>query len=444
MSNKERILSPAGNIRGGTYLPHNKNTSKCESVVIPAPERVIIPLRQHIGAACEPTVQKGDTVYVGTKIGDIDRLVSAPIHSSVSGTVEKIEAIPMPDGSVCDAVFILSDGNMTPDPSIKPPTIKTKDDLITAARECGLVGLGGAGFPTHVKFRIKDDVHLDTLIVNGAECEPYITADERCCLENFNDVLEGVYLIKEILGIDKVVIAIENNKEEAIQKLYSIASDARDEDDTVKVMRLKAKYPQGAEKVIIYSTVKRKVPLGKLPSDVGCIVMNVSSVAALYKYITTGMPLVSRRLTVDGTAINEPKNLIVPIGTTLKEVLSYCKMGENEPTRIIMGGPMMGTSVPNTDYVITKTNNAVLAFYESTLPETTPCIRCGRCAAACPMKLNPASIEQALNAGATEKYKKLYADYCMECGSCAVGCPARRPLVQVMRTAKKEIRRING
>jgi electron transport complex protein RnfC len=333
---------------------------------------------------------------------------------------------------------------MTPDPSIKPPVIKTKDDLINATRECGLVGLGGAGFPTHVKFRIKDDVHLDTLIVNGAECEPYITADERCCLENFNDVLEGVYLIKEILGIDKVIIAIENNKEEAIQKLYSIASDARDKDDTVKVMRLKAKYPQGAEKVIIYSTVKRKVPVGKLPSDVGCIVMNVSSVAALYKYITTGMPLVSRRLTVDGTAVNEPKNLIVPIGTTVKEVLSYCKMGENEPTRIIMGGPMMGTSIPNSDYVITKTNNAVLAFYESTLSETTPCIHCGRCAAACPMKLNPASIEQAFAAGATEKYKKLCADYCTECGSCAVGCPARRPLVQVMRTAKKEIRRLNG
>lgn len=437
-------MSPTGNIRGGTYLPHHKNTSECESVIMPTPKQVIIPLRQHIGAACEPTVKKGDTVYVGTLIGDIDRLVSAPIHSSVSGTVEKIEAIPMPDGSTCDAVFITSDGNMTPDPDLKPPVVKTKDDLIAAARNSGLVGLGGAGFPTHVKFRVRDDINLDTLIVNGAECEPYITADERCCLEDYNDILEGVYLIKDILGIDKVIIAIENNKENAINKLYEIATDTRDEDDTVKVMRLKTKYPQGAEKVIIYSTVKRKVPPGKLPSDVGCIVMNVSSVAALYRYIKTGMPLVNRRLTVDGTAIEEPKNLIVPIGTPVSEVLSFCKIGENEPTRILMGGPMMGPSIPNTDFVITKTNNALLAFYESTVPATTPCIRCGRCAAGCPMKLNPASIEQAMQAGATDNYKKLYADYCMECGSCAFNCPARRPLVQVMRMAKKELRGNKG
>lgn len=444
MKLKERILSPVGNIGGGTLLPHNKNTSNCQSVVMPTPETVIIPLRQHIGAACEPLVKKGDQVYVGTLIGDIDRLVSAPVHSSVSGIVEKIEGILMPDGSTVDAVFISSDGNMTPDPNLKPPVVKTKEDLIAAARDCGLVGLGGAGFPTHVKFRVKDDIHLDTLIVNGAECEPYITADERCCLEDFNDILEGVYLIKDILGIDKVIIAIENNKEAAIQKLYEIATDKRDALDTVKVMRLKAQYPQGAEKVIIYSALKRKVPMGKLPSDVGCIVMNITSVAALYRYITTGMPLVSRRLTVDGTAITEPKNLIVPIGTPVSEVLSFCKMGEAEPTRIIMGGPMMGTSIPNTDFVIGKTNNAVLAFYEDSIPSATPCIRCGKCARGCPMKLNPASIEQAMQAGATDNYKKLYADYCMECGSCSFNCPAKRPLVQVMRMAKKELRRNNG
>lgn len=444
MKLKERILSPVGNIGGGTLLPHNKNTSNCQSVVLPTPETVIIPLRQHIGAACEPLVKKGDQVYVGTLIGDIDRLVSAPVHSSVSGIVEKIEGILMPDGSTVDAVFINSDGNMTPDPNLKPPVVKTKEDLIAAARDCGLVGLGGAGFPTHVKFRVKDDIHLDTLIVNGAECEPYITADERCCLEDFNDILEGVYLIKDILGIDKVIIAIENNKEAAIQKLYEIATDKRDALDTVKVMRLKSQYPQGAEKVIIYSALKRKVPMGKLPSDVGCIVMNITSVAALYRYITTGMPLVSRRLTVDGTAITEPKNLIVPIGTPVSEVLSFCKIGETEPTRIIMGGPMMGTSIPNTDFVIGKTNNAVLAFYEDSIPSATPCIRCGKCARGCPMKLNPASIEQAMQAGATDNYKKLYADYCMECGSCSFNCPAKRPLVQVMRMAKKELRRNNG
>lgn len=444
MENKERILSPLGNIRGGTHLPHHKNTSKMQTEIMPAPERVIIPLRQHIGAACEAVVKKGDYVYVGTLIGDIDRLVSAPIHSSVSGTVEKIDKVLIPDGSYVDAVYILSDGNMTPDPSLKPLSVKTKDDLISAARNCGLVGLGGAGFPTHVKFRVKEDIHLDTLIINGAECEPYITADERCCLEDYNDILEGVYLIKDILGIDKVIIAIENNKQEAIEKLYQIASDSRDRNDEVKVMRLKTKYPQGAEKVIIYSALKRKVPMGKLPSDVGCIVMNVSSVAALYRYIKTGMPLVSRRLTIDGNAVENPKNIIVPIGTKIGDVLEFCSLKQDSPTKILLGGPMMGTSIPHTDFVVSKTNNAILAFFENSIPDTTPCIHCGRCASGCPMKLNPASVELALEASATEKLKSLYADYCMECGSCAFNCPARRPLVQVMRMAKKEIRRNNG
>ena len=444
MDKKERILSPAGNLRGGTYLPHHKGTSSFHSEVLPSPERVIIPLRQHIGAPCSPTVKKGDTVFVGTVIGDSDHPVSAPIHSSISGTVEKIEAIPMPDGSTVDAVFILSDHNMTPDPNLKAPAISNKEDFVAATRASGLVGLGGAGFPTHIKFNVKDGVHIDTLVINAAECEPYITADDRCCIEESDDILEGVYLIKELLGIEKVIIAVENNKPEAIKKLYGIATDFRDVLDNVKLMALTTKYPQGAEKVIIYSTLKRIVPMGKLPSDVGCIVMNVSSVAALYRFIKTGMPLVTRRLTVDGNAIENPRNVIVPIGTPVSEVLSYCGYKEDGATRIIMGGPMMGTSIPSTDYVVTKTNNAVLAFYEDTIPHKTPCIHCGKCASGCPMKLNPASIEQAINAGATDKLKSLYADYCMECGSCAFNCPAKRPLAQIMRIAKKEIRRLNG
>ena len=444
MDKKERILSPAGNLRGGTYLPHHKNTSESASEVFPSPERVIIPLRQHIGAPCAPTVKKGDTVYVGTVIGDSDHPVSAPIHSSISGTVEKIEAIPMPDGSMVDAVFILSDSNMTPDPNLKPPVINSKEDFIAATRASGLVGLGGAGFPTHIKFNVKEGVKIDTLIINAAECEPFITADDRCCIEESDDILEGVYLIKELLGIEKVIIAVESNKPEAIKKLYSIATDFRDVLDDVKLMALTTKYPQGAEKVIIYSTLKRIVPMGKLPSDVGCIVMNVSSVAALYRFIKTGMPLVTRRLTVDGNAIENPKNVIVPIGTPVSEILSYCRLKDDGATRIIMGGPMMGTSIPNTDYVIGKTNNAVLAFYEDSIPPTTPCIHCGKCASGCPMKLNPASIEQTICAGAPEKLKSLYADYCMECGSCAFNCPAKRPLAQIMRIAKKEIRRLNG
>ncbi|MEE0840258.1 MAG: electron transport complex subunit RsxC [Acutalibacteraceae bacterium] len=441
MELKETILSPVGKTRGGTHLPHHKNTSLCESVFLPTPDKVIIPMRQHIGAACEPVVKKGDKVYVGTLIGDIDRLVSAPVHSSVSGTVEKIDKILMPDGQYVDAVFIDSDGEMTPDPKLKAPVIKTKEDLIIATRDCGLVGLGGAGFPAHVKFRVKDDVHLDTLIVNGAECEPYITADERCCLEDYSDILEGVYLIKEMLGIERVIIAVENNKEEAIEKLYEVACDTRDTDDTVKVMRLTTRYPQGAEKVLIYSVLKRKVPAGKLPSDVGCVVMNVSSVAALYRYVRTGMPLVNRRLTVDGGAVTEPKNLIVPIGTKVSDILDFCGRNEDGPSRLLLGGPMMGTALPSDDFVITKTNNAILSLVEDEIPRPTGCIHCGRCAAHCPMKLNPSAVEQALTANSVDRIRSLYADYCMECGSCAYSCPARRPLAQIMRMAKKELRR---
>jgi len=441
LEQKETILSPVGRTGGGSYLPHRKNTSLCESVVFPTPSKVVIPLSQHIGAPCTPTVKKDDKVYVGTLIGDSDAPVSAPVHSSVSGTVEKIEDILLPNGKTSPAVFIDSDGEMTPDPNLKPIKIKNKNDLIKAARDCGLVGLGGAGFPTHIKLKLKDETRIDTLIINGAECEPYITADERCCLEDFDDILEGVYLIKEMLNIDKVIIAIENNKESAIEKLYAVASDKRDADDTVKVMRLTTKYPQGAEKVLIYSALKRKIPLGKLPSDVGCIVLNVSSIAALYKYIRTGMPLVSRRVTVDGGAVLNPCNLIIPLGTKISEVLDYCGRTEDGPSRLLLGGPMMGTAIPNDDFVITKTNNALLSLTEDEVPAPTACIHCGRCASHCPMRLNPSAIEQALNIGNTHKIKKLYADYCMECGSCAFNCPARRPLAQVMRMAKNELRR---
>lgn len=441
MEIKEPILSPVGRTSGGSYLPHRKNTSLCESVVINPPEQVIIPLIQHIGAPCQAVVKKDDKVFVGTLIGDSDQPVSAPIHSSVSGTVEKIDTILMPNGRTVEAVFINSDGAMTPDPKIKKPIIRSKKTLINAARNCGLVGLGGAGFPTHIKLKLKDETKIDTLIINGAECEPYITADERCCLEDFEDILEGVYLIKENLNIDKVIIAIENNKESAIEKLYKVASDKRDADDTVKLMRLTTKYPQGAEKVLIYSVLKRKIPLGKLPSDVGCIVLNVSSVAALGKYAKTGMPLVSRRITVDGGAVERPANLIVPIGMKISEILDYCGRREDGPSRLLLGGPMMGTSIPNDDFVVTKSNNALLALTEDEVPSPTSCIHCGRCASHCPMKLNPAAIEQALNIDKLDRVKALYAEYCMECGSCAFNCPARRPLAQSMRIAKNKLRR---
>ena len=430
MEKTERILHPVKIISGGATLPHLKKSAEIETVVMPPVSKVSIPLQQHIGAPAESVVKAGDKVFVGTLIAKSGGFVSAPVHSSVSGTVQ----------SVGSHIVIESDGLMEKDPELKPFPVKTAADLAEAADMCGLVGLGGAGFPAKVKLTIKPETKIDTLIINAAECEPYITSDYRECIESYDDVIEGVYLIKDILGIEKVIICVESNKKKAIEKLYEIATDKRDSDDTVKLMRLPTQYPQGAEKVIIYSATGRKVPLGKLPSDVGCIVMNVTSVATLYRFIKTGMPLVAKRVTVDGTAVTEPKNVIVPIGTPIKELLEFVGTVDEEADEIIMGGPMMGIDVCEETAVVEKRNNAITVMKTHDVPKVTACIRCGRCASSCPMKLYPASVDGAITF-APEKLKNLNVNYCMECGSCSFVCPANRPLTQTMRLAKSMLRK---
>ncbi len=441
MKKGESVLKPLGRVKGGARLPHHKTTAEAESVVLAPPEKVIISMSQHIGAPCEPVVSVGDKVYVGTVIGDTDAFVSAPIHSSVSGEVSEITTIRMPAGNEVKAVVITSDDEMTPDPKIKPPKVETVEDLLLAARASGLVGLGGAGFPAHVKLKPSADRPLDTLIINGAECEPFITADYRECMEHPKDILGGVYLIKKLLGIESVIIAVEDNKPKAIKTLYEIASDEQDADDKVKLMRLKSRYPQGAEKVLIYSATKRKLPLGKLPSDIGCIVMNITSISFLYRYIQTGMPLVTKRITVDGNAVKEPKNLIVPIGTPISYVLE--KVNTENPQKVLMGGPMMGIAVYDTSLPILKQNNAILSFTgkQAESKPMTDCIRCGRCMRACPMSLTPAAVEFAVKNPKADELNALNVMYCMECGSCAFACPAGRPLTAVMRLAKNEVRK---
>ena len=441
MKKRESILKPVGKIRGGARLPHNKNTAEMESVLLAPPEKVIISMSQHIGAPCEPIVNVGDKVFVGTVIGDTDAFVSAPIHSSVSGEVAEITTIRMPAGNEVKAVVIASDGEMTPDPEIKPPKVDTVEDLLAAVRASGLVGLGGAGFPAHIKLKPSEDKPIDTLIINGAECEPFITADYRECMENPNDILGGVYLLKNLLGIEKVIIGVEDNKPQAIKTLYEIAASEQDTDNTVKLMKLKSRYPQGAEKVLIYSATKRKLPAGKLPADIGCIVMNITSIAFLYRFIKTGMPLVTKRITVDGNAITKPQNLIVPIGTPISYVLEQGK-AEN-PEKIMMGGPMMGIAIYDTSLPILKQNNAILAFSgkQAQSKPTTDCIRCGRCMRACPMKLTPAMVDFAVKNPKADELEALNVMYCMECGSCAFACPAGRPLTAVMRLAKNEVRK---
>ena len=436
------VLKAVVKVRGGVKVDHQQNTAETEVLRIPEPQKVVLPMQQHIGAPCTPTVKVGDTVAIGQVIGDSDKFVSAPIHASVSGKVSAIGNVKLPNGAVVQGVTIESDGERRLYDGIEPPKADTKEEFLKAIRASGLVGLGGAGFPTHVKLNVPPDKNVDTLVINAAECEPYITVDYRECIDNSWDILSGIHIIKDMLGIENVIIAVENNKPKAFEVLKRIADSDNYSGDHTKLMSLESRYPQGAEKMMVQSATGRKVPPGKLPADVGCIVMNVASVAFVARYIKTGKPLVSRSLTVDGSAIAEPKNVRVPIGTSIADIIDFCGGFKEEPRKIITGGPMMGLSITGTDLPVIKNNNAILAFTEkdAKLMQEGDCIRCGRCAAACPMSLVPTLIERYTKAGDTDALKKIGVNVCMECGSCAYSCPAKKPLVQTMRAAKAFLR----
>ena len=424
--------------RGGVHAPHNKHTAHKESVIMPVPPMVALPMTQHIGAPCKPLVKAGDTVDVGQTIARSDAFVSAPIHASVSGTVKKIDKITMPSGDKVDAIFIESDGEQRMCPDLKPPKVDNISDLITAVRESGLVGLGGAGFPTAVKLNIPSDKNVDTLIINVAECEPYITSDHREILENSWDVISGIITVKEFLDIHRVIIGIENNKPDAIKALRKIANGSEEAKGEIHVLPIKATYPQGAEKILIKACTGREVPVGGLPSDAGCLVMNVGSVAFIARYLKTGIPLISRRLTVDGSAIKEPCNVIAPIGTPIKDVIEFVGGYKEQPYKLIMGGPMMGIALPDDELYILKQNNAILALTEkeARCGEPTACIRCGKCLDACPMRLQPLELANASERGDLDALKRFNVMNCMECGCCSFTCPAKRYLVQNIRAGK--------
>lgn len=435
------IIKPKKKVRGGVMVSHNKNTKDMPVKRIPAPETVTLPMSQHIGAPCTPTVKVGDKVQVGQVIGDSDKYVSAPIHASVSGKVTAVKEIRTATGVVSQAVIIENDGEMTQYEGIEPPKADTREELIKAVRDSGLVGLGGAGFPTHVKLNFPQDKGIDTLIINAAECEPYITVDYRECIDNSWDVFNGIHLVKDMLGFKKCVIAVEDNKPDAIKILERIA-EKDDERDEIKVMPLKSKYPQGAEKMMVLSATGRKVPPGKLPADVGCVVMNVGSAAFISRYCKTGKPLVSRSMTVDGSAITKPQNIRVPVGTEIDYIIKACGGFSEEPVKIVAGGPMMGAAIVDTHHPILKSNNAILCFGKKdiSVKEETDCIRCGRCARACPLSLQPTLISRYAKARDVAALQRSGAMVCMECGSCAFSCPAGKPLVQYMRNAKAVLR----
>lgn len=435
-------MSAISRVRGGVAVAHNKNTADMKAERIPEPSTVVLPMQQHIGSRCTPTVKVGDIVKVGQLIGDSDKPLTAPIHASVSGKVRAINNVKLANGHMTFAVTIESDGRLEDYEGIEPPSVKSREDLIAAVRASGLVGLGGAGFPAHIKLNYPKDRFVDTLVINAAECEPYITVDYRECIENTQDIMEGIQLLVDMLEFRKVVFAIEDNKPLAIEAFKKAIDADKSKYGAFNVMSLKSKYPQGAEKVIVESATGRRIPPGKLPLDVQTVVMNVASCGFISRYLKTGKPLVSRTMTVDGTAIMNPKNVRVPIGISVQEVIDFCGGFKGEPYKLIAGGPMMGTALVETSVPVLKKDNAILAFSKEgmKIKKETQCIRCGRCAAVCPMSLAPTLIEQCTVSKDVKGLQSLGINVCMECGSCSYACPAGKPLVQYMRLGKEIVR----
>ncbi len=423
----------------GANVPHNKNTENFETVTMPAPSRVKILLKQHIGTPTKAVVKKGDEVKVGTLVGESQGFVSSNVYSSVSGKVFGIEEVMTSSGEMISAVVIDSDSLQTPVETATAKEVTDFTSFIEAVKESGLVGLGGAGFPTFIKLSPQNLNEVDTLIINGAECEPFITSDYREMMENGEDLIEGIKLIQKYLDIKNVVIGIEKNKPKAIEHLTNLAKDM----NGVKVQTLPSVYPQGAEKVLIEATTGKEVPRGELPFSVGVIVLNVTTTSFISKYIKTGMPLVSKTITVDGDCITTPKNVIVPIGTSIKDVVEFCDGYSSEVGKIIMGGPMMGQAVANDEASIIKQTNAITVFgtEKARKDKIEPCIRCARCTTACPIGLAPVEIALALSINDADEIKELQADLCMECGCCSFVCPAKRPVTQTMIQAKDFLRK---
>ena len=432
---KERYKDMAFYLRG-IHTPHRKNTTKQPTARMNSPAFVTIPMTMYIGKPAIPTVKVGDLVQIGTKIGEADGRISSNIYSSVSGKVTKLVEYLQYNGSATTAVVIESDGEMTVDPAICPPAVHNREDLIAALRESGIVGLGGAGFPTHVKLDVEPE-RIEHLIINGAECEPYVTSDTVTMLTRADDMAYALRELHRCLGIKNVVIGIENNKREAIAAMREMAGAVTE--CNVNVKSLPSVYPQGGEKVLIYHTTGRKVPENKLPIDVGCVVLNCTTLAAIGAYLKTGMPLVEKCVTVDGGSVKNPQNVIVPIGTSIEDLFNFCGGLTEQPAKIIYGGPMMGITVRNTDTPVLKNTNAILALTakEAKLPEPTACIRCGTCTNTCPFGLAPASIALAYEKKDVEALKALSVGTCMECGCCSFVCPANRPLVQMNKLSKQ-------
>ena len=427
--------------KGGIHPYEGKEMSENKPVQVLIPKgEMVFPMAQHIGAPAKPLVKKGDRVLVGQKIGEAGGFISANVICSVSGTVKAVEPRLMVSGTMVTSVIVENDGL---DEKIehfgedRDYTKLSKDEIRSIVKEAGIVGLGGAGFPTNVKLTPKDDSKIDYILVNGAECEPYLTSDYRMMLEEPEKIVGGLKVILSLFDNAKGVIGIENNKPEGIKKLEELVKN----EPRIEVRPLLTKYPQGGERSLIYAITGRKVNSSMLPADAGCIVDNIDTVIAIYNAVCKQTPLIRKIITVTGDAIVNPQNFSVRLGTNYQELLEAAGGFKNDPEKVISGGPMMGQALFSLDLPVTKTSSALTCFSKDMVAaqEPTPCIRCGRCVSACPSHLVPPLMMNAAMKNNCEAFEKLNGMECMECGSCAYVCPAKRPLTQAFKDMRRQV-----
>ncbi|MBR9937326.1 electron transport complex subunit RsxC [Oscillospiraceae bacterium Marseille-Q3528] len=426
--------------KGGVHPYDGKDLSKDKPILEVQPKgNLVYPLSQHIGAPAKPIVAVGDRVLVNQKIAEAGGFVSAPVYASVSGTVKAIEPKLVSTGSMVNSIIVENDGQYEEAEGlpVKPLEEMTREEKINIIKEAGIVGMGGAGFPTHVKLSPKEPEKIEYVIVNAAECEPYITADYRRMLENGDKLVAGLKISLSLFPNAKGIIGIEDNKMDCVKHLQELTKD----EPNIEVLALKTKYPQGAERQLIYATTGRAINSKMLPADAGCIVDNVETVISIYRAVAEGKPLTSRVVTITGQAITDPKNFLAPIGMNFNELIEAAGGYKSEPEKLISGGPMMGFAMYSTDCPVTKTSSALLAFTEDEVSKyaETACINCGRCVSVCPSRIVPSRLADYSQNGVPELFEKWEGLECIECGSCSFVCPAKRPLAQAIRSMKKTV-----